>query len=274
MKNKYGYTLVFFILFSSNNLFSQEIGLQLYSLRNQFNESIENTIKTISDWGISIVEGGDSYGISDENFIKLLDKYNIKTVAIGASYDNLRDNIDDIISEAQKYDVKYLMCGSIPYEGVFNIDKMNEAIKIFNNAGKILKQNGIILTYHIHGYEFSKYNSGTLFDHMVENSKHFLFEMDVFWVQHGGADPLELLNKYPDKFVMMHLKDMKKGLVGNNSGSEDVEANVTIGTGQIEIEKIVKKARQIGVKYMFIEDESSRVLTQVPLSLKFLKNIK
>ncbi len=274
MKTKFRYTLIFLMFFSFSNLFSQEIGIQLYSLRNQFNDNIENTIKIISDWGINIVEGGDSYGISDERFIKLLDKYNIKTVAIGASYDNLRDNIDDIISEAKKYDVKYLMCGSIPHEGRFDVGKMNEAIKIFNTAGKILNQNGITLTYHIHGYEFTKYKTGTLFDHMVENSKHFLFEMDVFWVQHGGADPLELLNKYPDKFVMMHLKDMKKGLVGNNSGSEDIEANVTIGTGQIEIEKIVKRAREIGVKYMFIEDESSRVLSQVPLSLKFLKNIK
>jgi sugar phosphate isomerase/epimerase len=72
---------------------------------------------------------------------------------------------------------------------------------------------------------------------------------------------------------MLHLKDMEKGLQGNDSGSADVETNVILGQGQIDIEGIVKKAYQQGVRYMFIEDESSRVIEQVPKSLSFLKSI-
>jgi len=98
--------------------------------------------------------------------------------------------------------------------------------------------------------------------------------MDVFWAQHGGADPLALMKKYPDFVVMMHLKDMQKGVVGNNTGSEDVETNVVLGQGQIDIEGLVREARKLGVKYMFIEDESSRVIEQVPQSLAFLKSIQ
>ena len=66
---------------------------------------------------------------------------------------------------------------------------------------------------------------------------------------------------------------MEKGLQGNDSGSADVETNVILGQGQIDIEGIVKKAYQQGVRYMFIEDESSRVIEQVPKSLSFLKSI-
>ncbi len=66
---------------------------------------------------------------------------------------------------------------------------------------------------------------------------------------------------------------MQKGVVGNTTGSEDVETNVVLGTGQVDIAGIVKKARELGVRYMFIEDESSRVLEQVPQSLRFLKSI-
>ena len=73
---------------------------------------------------------------------------------------------------------------------------------------------------------------------------------------------------------MMHLKDMQKGVVGNNTGSEDVETNVVLGQGQIDIEGLVREARKLGVKYMFIEDESSRVIEQVPQSLAFLKSIQ
>jgi sugar phosphate isomerase/epimerase len=98
--------------------------------------------------------------------------------------------------------------------------------------------------------------------------------MDVYWVQHGGADPMALLNKYPDKFVLFHLKDMQKGIIGNSTGHEDVETNVVLGTGQIDIEGIVKRGIELGVEYMFIEDECSRVVEQVPQSLEFLKEIK
>ena len=71
----------------------------------------------------------------------------------------------------------------------------------------------------------------------------------------------------------MHLKDMAKGLPGNNSGHENVETNVVLGTGQIQIDKIVQRAKELDIPYMFIEDESSRVVSQVPESLKYLEMI-
>jgi len=151
---------------------------------------------------------------------------------------------------------------------------VKEAVAVFNKAGKLLKESGITLAYHAHGYEFRPYKNDTLFDYMADNAEYFAFEMDVYWVQHGGADPMTLLNKYPDKFVLFHLKDMEKGVVGNNTGHEDVETNVVLGTGQVDIEGIVKRGRELGVEYMFIEDECSRVVEQVPQSLEFLKGIK
>ena len=98
--------------------------------------------------------------------------------------------------------------------------------------------------------------------------------MDIYWVQHGGADPLALLNTYPDKFVLMHLKDMATGVRGNDSGHEDVETNVVLGTGQIDVAGLVRRGGELGIRYMFIEDESSRVLDQVPGSLAFLRGLK
>jgi sugar phosphate isomerase/epimerase len=97
--------------------------------------------------------------------------------------------------------------------------------------------------------------------------------MDVYWVKHGGADPMKVLNTYPDKFVLMHLKDMEKGVVGNTTGHEDVETNVVLGTGQIDIAALVKRAGELDMEYLFIEDESSRVIEQVPQSLEYLRNL-
>ena len=67
---------------------------------------------------------------------------------------------------------------------------------------------------------------------------------------------------------------MAHGVKGNNTGKEDVEKNVILGQGQIDIAGIVKRARELGVQYMFIEDESSRVISQVPKSYDFLKSLQ
>jgi len=274
MKNKlYLVKLTVALIFCTEFSYSQEFGIQLYSLRNEFKVDIEKSIKSISDWGIKIVEGGDLYGMQSKDFLNLLNKYNIKTVSIGASFEDLKNNIEKVIAEVEKYDVKYVMCGWIPHEGDFNVENAESAIMVFNSAGEILKKKGVTLAYHIHGYEFSTYKSGTLFDYIAQNSENFSFQMDVFWVHHGGVNPLSLLNKYPNKFVMMHLKDMKKGVVGDRSGSQDIEDNVVLGSGQIDIKELVKRGSELGIKYMFIEDESSLVMKQVPLSLKFLKTI-
>jgi len=100
------------------------------------------------------------------------------------------------------------------------------------------------------------------------------FEMDVFWVKHPGQDPVALLKKYPNRFLLMHLKDRKPGTKGNQNGNADDETNVVLGTGDVGIAEIMKEAKKIGVKHFFIEDESSHPLEQIPLSLAYLKGLK
>ena len=263
------FTILFFL-----PTYSQEFGIQLYSLRDYFRTDIENSLKTISDWGITTVEGGGTYGMDETKFRNLLSKYNLETISIGADYEELKNNPKAVAEKAKRYGARFVMCAWIPHNGNrFTIDDIKASTAVFNRAGNILKKEGVTLAYHAHGYEFRPYEYGTLFDYMAQNAKNFSFEMDVFWVQHGGENPLALLEKYPDFVVMLHLKDMQIGVVGNTTGSEDVETNVVLGTGQVDIAGIVKKARELGVRYMFIEDESSRVLEQVPQSLRFLKSI-
>lgn len=263
------FTILFFL-----PTYSQEFGIQLYSLRDYFRTDIENSLKTISDWGITTVEGGGTYGMDETKFRNLLSKYNLETISIGADYEELKNNPKAVAEKAKRYGARFVMCAWIPHKGNrFTIDDIKASTAVFNRAGNILKKEGVTLAYHAHGYEFRPHEYGTLFDYMAQNAKNFSFEMDVFWVQHGGENPLALLEKYPDFVVMLHLKDMQKGVVGNTTGSEDVETNVVLGTGQVDIAGIVKKARELGVRYMFIEDESSRVLEQVPQSLRFLKSI-
>ncbi|ASO03688.1 sugar phosphate isomerase/epimerase family protein [Arenibacter algicola] len=262
------------VFFGTTNVLAQEVGLQLYSLRNQFKEDIPSTLKLINDWGITVLEGGDSYGMPEEEFKGLLAKNNLKVVSVGAGFNDLANAPEEVVKKAKSYGATYVMCAWIPHDGNnFDISDTQKAVEVFNRAGKILRDNGIKLAYHAHGFEFRPYKDGTLFDYMAQNAKYFDFEMDVYWVHHGGEDPLKLLKKYPSKFILLHLKDMEKGTKKDNTGHADVETNVVLGTGEVDIAGVVAEAKKLGIKYMFIEDECSRVVEQVPKSLRYLEGL-
>ena len=266
--------LLIILCFNSSHLIAQEVGLQLYSLRNQFKKDVPGTLKLISDWGIEAIEGGDSYGMPIAEFKDLLTKNRLKVVSVGASFEELRDNPKDVVARAKTYGASYVMCSWIPHSGnTFGILEAQNAVAVFNEAGKVLQENGLQLVYHAHGYEFRPFKTGTLFDYMAENAIHFNFEMDVYWVHHAGVDPLQLLKKYPKKFKLMHLKDMKKGTPKDDTGKANVETNVVLGTGEVNIAGLVAEAKKIGIAYLFIEDESSRVVDQIPKSLVYLNGL-
>ncbi|MEP2058845.1 MAG: sugar phosphate isomerase/epimerase, partial [Maribacter litoralis] len=244
-------------------------------LRNQFKMDVSNTLGLINEWGITKIEGGGTYDMSLEDFKALLSENDLDMVSVGAEFGDLENDVEKVIKNAKDFGAKYVMCAWVPHEGnTWELQETKHATEVFNKAGKILKKHGLVLAYHPHGYEFRPYEKGTLFDYMVQHATDFTFELDVFWAQHGGADPLELMKKYPKKFTLLHLKDMEKGIEGNNTGHEEDDTNVVLGTGQIDIAGVVAEAKKLGIEYMFIEDESSNVVTQVPKSLEYLKSLK
>lgn len=269
-------SLIFVLVFMATiSMVAQEVGLQLYSLRDQFKDDVPGTLKLINDWGITKIEGGGTYGLPMKEFEALLKTNNLEVVSVGASFEDLENEVQKVIDNAKSFGAKYVMCAWVPHDDdKWDLKETRHATDVFNTAGKILKENGLSLVYHPHGYEFRPYKEGTLFDYMAQNATDFSFELDVYWAHHGGADPLALMKKYPDKFTLMHLKDLEKGVKGNNTGHEDVETNVVLGTGQIDIAGSVAEAKKLGIEYMFIEDESSSVVEQVPKSLEYLKGLE
>lgn len=272
------YSLMILLLFVTTAVFSQtEIGVQFYTFRNQFAKDVPGTLEMISKMGIKEVEGGGTFGLPEADYKELLKKNNLTMVSVGADFNDLAKDPQKAVDEAKKYGAKYVVCFWIPHNGnEFTFDDAKNAVTVFNNAGKVLAANGLKFCYHAHGFEFRPYENGTLFDYMAKelNPAWANFEMDVFWVKHPGQEPVELLKKYPNRFLLMHLKDRKPGTSGNQNGQADDETNVVLGTGDVGIAAIMKIAKKAGVQHYFIEDESPRSVEQVPQSLVFLKSLK
>jgi sugar phosphate isomerase/epimerase len=238
---------------------------------------VPGTLAKIKSWNIKEIEGGGSYGLPVDEYKKLLAQNNLKMISVGADFDQLSKDPQTAINEAKTFGAKYIVCFWIPHNGdEFTIDDIKKAIDVFSAAGKLIHENGLSFCYHPHGYEFRSYEGGTLFDYLVQHTdpKYLNFEMDVFWVKHPGQDPVALLEKYPNRFLLIHLKDRKPGTQGNQNGNADEESNVVLGQGDVNIAAVMKAAKKIGIKHYFIEDESPRPEEQIPESLAYLHQLK
>ena len=107
---KRNFALLAFLLVFAVQVNAQEIALQLYSLRNEMKIDPVKYHKTIADWGISALEGGGTYGMSDSEYQKLLADHKLRVVGVGADFNKLKTDPASIISEAKKYGAKFTTC--------------------------------------------------------------------------------------------------------------------------------------------------------------------
>jgi sugar phosphate isomerase/epimerase len=257
--------------------FKGPIGLQLYSLRAQFGKGLPATLDEVQSWGIKYAELAGTYKIPPADFKAQLLAHGIQPISGHFDYGLLRDHLDDVVRDAEAMGLQYAGCAWIPHNGPFDEKTCRETIAVFNHAGEVLAQHHIRFFYHTHGYEFQPYKDGTLFDLLMSetNPENVHYEMDIFWIVFPGQDPVKLLKKFPNRFELMHLKDMKKGLAtGSLSGGTDVKNDVALGAGQIDMPAVLKAAQEIGVRWYFIEDESPISEEQIPQSLKYLAQVK
>lgn len=257
--------------------FKGPVGLQLYSLREQFGKDVTGTLDQVRRFGIEYVELAGTYNLTPEKFKEQLDSKGLKPISGHFSYERFRDAVQDVAREAKTLGVQYVGCAWIPHQNSFDEKTCREAVSVFNRAGEALAKHGLKFFYHTHGYEFQPFANGTLFDLMMSETKpQFVsYQMDVFWIVHPGKDPVKILEKYGRRFELMHVKDMKKGTpTGLLNGHSDVRNNVIVGSGVMDWQAILNAARKAGVKWYFIEDESPDSAQQIPSSLRYLEQIK
>jgi len=257
--------------------FKGPIGLQLYSLRDQFAKNVPASLDQVRGFGIQYVELAGTYNLSPEKFKEQLDARGLKPISGHFPFERYRDDAEGVARDAKTLGLQYTGCAWIPHQDPFDEKTCREAAAVFNRAGQALAKHGVKFFYHTHGYEFQPRGNGTLFDLLMAetNPKHVRYEMDVFWIVHPGQDPVKLLGKYGNRFELMHVKDMKKGTpTGLLTGHSDVTNDVALGAGTLDWPAILKAAKKAGVKWYFIEDESPTAAGQIPQSLRYLEKVK
>jgi sugar phosphate isomerase/epimerase len=255
--------------------FNHPFGLQLYSLRFEFQKDVPAALDKLKNMGISEVEVSGYYGFTAKEFKKMLDQRGLKCGSMIFGYDQFEKDIETVIKDARLFGAKYVGIGWIPHQKPFGKTHTEKAIADFNNFGNQLKKAGLRFFYHPHGYEFNT-PDGNMMDLMLAQTKPELvtFQLDVFWTTHGGADPLAYLKNYPGRFELMHLKELRKDTPGNNSGGAADETSVSLGKGVTNWPVILRQAVKSGTKKFYIEDEAKNAIDQIPATIDFLNSMK
>lgn len=261
---------------AQKKLFPQAPGMVSYTYRNSFAKNVAATLDTIKALGITNMEFSNLFGKTAAQLRQLLDERGMNCSSFGVSYGDALKKTAEVGQNARTLGAEYIRVASIPHTGPFTLDMARKTVTDFNQIGKLLKEEyGITFCYHNHGFEFEKHENDTLYDYIVQqtNPHYVSFELDILWTVFPGHDPVALLNKYGNRYKLMHLKDLRKGIVGNLSGGTPVENDVALGTGQINLPAVLKAAKKAGVKHYYIEDESTSIATQVPQSIAYLKSL-
>lgn len=252
-------------------------GLEIYSLRDSLKKNVTGSLQKMKQLGFTELEVSGYYGLTAQQFKKEMDRLGLKCTSMLFDYKRYETALDSIIMEAKLFGAKYVGFAWIPHEGGFKKADAEKAIAFMNSNGEKLKAAGLKLFYHLHGYEFLPEAGETLFDLMAKQTQpgSMYFQLDVFWVTRGGADPSLLLQKYPGRFCSLHVKDIGWGVAtGDYTGGAPDETSVAIGKGQVNWVKLLRAAIKNGVQQYFIEDEAPEVLKQIPQSMQYLKSLK
>ena len=253
------------------------LGMVSYTYRQSLQNDIATTLDSLKTLKVYDMEFSSLFGKKATEIRKLLDERGMYCSSFGVSYQDALTKSDEVAANAKALGAKFVRVAWIPHDGPFTKELADKTIADFSIIGKNFKENyGLEFCYHNHGFEFAPYEGGTFFDYIAKNTdpKFVNFEMDILWTFFPGIDPAKLLEKYPNRFKLMHVKDLKKGVVGNLSGGTSSENDVALGTGQLDLPAIMKAAKKAKIQHYYIEDESSLHAIQVPESIKYLLSIK
>ncbi len=214
----------------------KEISLQLYSLRDDIKKDYDGTIKKVAEMGYTGVEAagfkeGKFYGKTPEEFKKSIENAGLKVVSSHLNRPLSKEELvsgdfsaslafwDKTFDAHKKAGMSYVV---MPYlKKPKTVKDLDTYCKYFNEVGKLAASKGLKFGYHNHAFEFEKVEDKVvMLEYMLENTdpKYVFFELDVYWTVMGKRAPVDFFQKYPNRFTLLHIKDVKElgasGMVG------------------------------------------------------------
>ena len=254
-------------LFANHKAKQKNIGIQLYSVRDEMKKDPLGTLKKVAEMGYKNVEHanyveGKFYGYAPKEFRKVLDDLGLAmpsghTVMGGQHWDATKNDFTDVwkktVEDAALLGQKYVVSPWLDVSLRKNFDDCKRFMEVFNKSGELCKKSGMKFGYHNHDFEFSlRLTSVKVYDIIMQNTDPNLVaqQLDIGNMYNGGGRAVDLLKQYPGRFELMHVKDEIKG-------EKDKYESTILGTGIIGVAEVLKLADKSGGTTQYIIEQES-----------------
>jgi sugar phosphate isomerase/epimerase len=245
------------------------LALQLYTIRDAMATDVPGSLKKVSDIGIKYLElagyaDRKFYGYEPADFKKLVLDLGMDIIsshtqveAAGITVDNAKIMAED----HAKLGVKYCIQPWVVPEARKPLANWHKMAADWNKVGGIMKEQGIQFGYHNHNFEFETLEGKVpYFDVLLaELDKDLVtMEMDLFWTQKAGQNPVDIFNKYPGRFQLWHMKDMFTPVTNPYYTTDGESDFAPVGAGVTDFKTILAAKDVAGMKYLIIEEDKSK----------------
>jgi sugar phosphate isomerase/epimerase len=218
-------------------------------------------LKKLREIGYQSVQTGSQSGLDDREHKKMLDDLDMEVSCLGGGLAAIQADPGRIIKAAQVFECDEVMIGTLPTENRADYDGYMRAVDMINTVGRILAKEGVYLSYHNHAQEFRRFSNGKrgidlLFENFDPSAIRFL--PDTHWLQAGGADILEWMEKFRGRLKNLHVKDYRIAPANYETGIGDANKQFSqIGDGNLPWDLIIAKGRELGIRSYIVEQDRS-----------------
>jgi len=222
--------------------------LQLYTVRHGLEKDVLGTLKAVKAAGYDNVELAGTCELAATDFRRLIRAAALRPIGAHISYTDALERIDHVITMAKTLDVRYLSVGSVNTETTLTLEDWAACGRALNEAGRHLREAGLRLLYHNHAQEFNLLDGRKPLEVLLEAAEpeNLSAQLDLFWIQYAGYDPVAALEKFAGRCPVIHVKDMRDARS---------KAFAEMGRGILNWKEIMPAADAAGVRWFVVEQD-------------------
>ncbi|MGA2858486.1 MAG: sugar phosphate isomerase/epimerase [Candidatus Sulfotelmatobacter sp.] len=259
----------------------EKVGVQLYTIRDEMKTDFDGSLAKVAAIGYKEVEFAGYFGRTPQQVRAALEKNGLTSPACHLDYDLLApDQWPAQIESAKVIGQDYIVNPWIPEPLRKTDDDWKRVAETFNRAGAESKKAGVQFAYHNHWFEFMPVNGKLPYDTLLTLCDKDLvkMEMDLCWITVGGGDPLKYFDRYPGRFPLVHVKDVKKiprVTTGGEQNFGDTVDLAAVGSGIIDWKRIFAQSDKAGIKHYIVEhDKPAHPFESITESYEYLSKLR
>lgn len=223
------------------------IGVQLYTLREQLEDDFLATLQRVAEIGFSAVEFFHYGGLAPQVLRSEMNRLGLKALSSHVPLARLEDELDQVIDEAKVLGLEYIVCPWLPEDKRQTKNDYTALAATLRRVADAAQGAGIRVAYHNHDFEFTKFDDAFALDTLLAETRGagVQSEIDMYWVYRAGQSPVAYLERYAGRCDLLHVKDV----------SRVDQSFETVGRGVLPMDDILATAQRAGVKWYIVEQD-------------------